>query len=163
GVVAAVAYEQSGLEAPAVAVHSQSASFIAGAMAGKVSDDKLYVASFCTLGITSGDLGDGYQCSATAQEFVDTLAEIAPDVQPDSLAANAYDGAMLFAQAAAATDGSGEAIVDYMVKVTDQPGALGVYSFSDDVRRGLGATQVLLGVFRGGSWVMSDPLNLPTI
>jgi len=84
-------------------------------------------------------------------------------VQPDSLAANAYDGVMLFAQAAAATDGSGEAIVDYMVKVTDQPGALGVYSFSDDVRRGLGATQVLLGVYRGGSWVMSDPLNLPTI
>lgn len=162
GIVAAVAYEQAGLEAPAVAVHSQSANFIAAAMAGRVSDDHLYVASFCTLGITSGDLDDGYACTESAQQFVDTLADVDPETQPDSLAAHAYDGAMLLAQAAAATDGSGDAIVDYLVGVTDQPGAMGVYSFSDEVRRGLGADQVLLGVFSGGQWVMSDPLNLPT-
>lgn len=103
----------------------------------------------------------GYACGDSAKQFADTLAKVAPDAAPDSLAAHAYDGTMLLAQAAAKTDGSGDAIVEYMVGVTDQPGAMGVYTFTNDVRRGLGSNQVVLGVFRQGAWEFNDPLNLP--
>lgn len=161
GVVAAVAYEESGLSAPAVAVHSQAVDFIANAMTGRVSNDTLYVASFCTLGVITDDLGDEYKCAASAREFVETLAAVAPNTPPDVLAAHAYDGAILLAQAAAATDGSADAIVEYMTSLTEAPAAMGVYTFTDEVRRGLGPDQVLLGLFEDGKWVMSDPLQLP--
>lgn len=161
GIVAAVAYEQSGLEAPAVAIHSQSVGFIAGAMADKVSDDTLYVASFCTLGVATGELTDDYTCYESAQEFVDTLATISPDAEADSLTAHAYDGALLLATAANETDGSGPAIVAYMEGLEEFPGAMGMYTFTDTIRRGLGSDQVLLGVYRGNVWEFSDALNLP--
>ncbi len=162
GVVAAQAFEQAGLTMPAVAVHSQGVPFVANAMNGRVSDDKILVAGFCTLGVITGELSQDFLCYDSAKEYVDTAQRIAPSVAPDVLGAHAYDGAIILATAANETDGSPQEIVRYIENLEDFPAAMGIYTFSESQRRGITSQEILLGVFRGGAWHLYDPLNLRT-
>jgi branched-chain amino acid transport system substrate-binding protein len=161
GIVAAVSYQQAGLEMPAFAIHSQGAPFIAQAMAGKVDNDKLYVAGFCPLGVGTG-LTEEYACVPKVEQFADVLGGIDPDVTPDYMAALGYDGAMLLAQAFEDADGDPDSVVSALEDMDGVDGVLGQYTFGPDVHRGIGPEQMLAGVFRDGAWVLSDPLQLPT-
>ena len=159
GVVAAVAYEQAGLTMPAFAIHSQGAPFVANAMKGKVGNDKLHVAGFCPLGVGAG-LTDEYACVSQVQEFSEALEGVAPDISPDFFAALGYDGAMLFAQAFEGVDDADQ-VVSNLEAMDGVDAALGQYAFSSDVHRGISSSQLLVGVYRDGEWVLADPLDLP--
>lgn len=159
GVVSAVSYQQAGLTMPAFAIHSQGAPFIAAAMSGKVGNDKLYVAGFCPLGVGTG-LTDEYACVPQVKEFSASLKSVAPDISPDYLAALGYDGAMLFAQAFEAATDSDE-VVSNLEGMEGVDGVLGQYTFGPELHRGISSAQLLVGVYRDDTWVLSDPLDLP--
>jgi branched-chain amino acid transport system substrate-binding protein len=161
GVVAAASYEQAGLTMPAFSIHSQGAAVIAKALAGKISNDRLYVGGFCVLGATTG-LGDEYPCVERAKSFAATLRSVAPDAAPDFTAGIGYDGVMLIAQAYEAANGDRDKIPAAFEGLQDVDGALGRYSFGPGLHRGLSAQQFLVGVLKGDQWVLADPLNLPT-
>lgn len=160
GIVAATSYYQANLPMPAIAIHSQSAAFVAGAMKGRIPDNKLLVMSFCPLGVVTGQFKNKYKCEVPAREFVKAARAFDPTASIDVLTAHAYDGAYLLTTAAKKTDGKADSIVKYMESLRNFPAALGSYTFTDKIRRGIDNDQFLLGVFRGGAWYVQDPLNL---
>ena len=86
GVVLATSYAQSGLEMPAMKLHSQALPAIESALTSAgLPDDKVYVAGFCPLAAAKEELEEGFLCSESTLEFTALLKEQFPDAVPTFL------------------------------------------------------------------------------
>jgi branched-chain amino acid transport system substrate-binding protein len=160
GIVAAQAYEQSGLEMPAVQLHSQGLPALAERMSQAVRDDVMFVPSFCPLAAAAGELEGTFACAEQANAFTEAFKAEHPDVTPDYFAAAAYDAVMQLGRALEESDGTADGIVEWLENQTIV-GASGTYEYSPDRHRGLGVDSVIMAVLRGGEWQLDSMLDAP--
>ncbi|MGK2955584.1 MAG: ABC transporter substrate-binding protein [Solirubrobacterales bacterium] len=163
GVVMATSYAQSGLEMPAMKLHSQALPAIESALAGALPDDKVYVAGFCPMAAAKGELEEGYVCSESTLAFTEKLQELFPDAVPTFLSAATYDAVMQLAAAVQEVGEDPNDIVAWFESQTGLPGANGVYTFGPDLHRGMGPDSVIIGVWRGDGFHLDSMNDMPAV
>ena len=163
GVVMATSFAQSGLEMPAMKLHSQALPLIEGALVGAVPDDQIYVAGFCPMAAAKGELAEGFLCSASTLEFTALLKEQFPDAVPTFLSAATYDAVVQIGTAVGEVGKDADDIVGWFESQTGLPGANGVYDFGPDQHRGMGPDSVIIGVYRGDGFYLASMNDMPTL
>jgi branched-chain amino acid transport system substrate-binding protein len=92
----------------------------------------------------AGELSDDAPGKDKYDEYVALYAENFDD-QPDMYSASGYDAVQILTRAIAATDGSGEAVRQYMIdELGSYTGVTGAIDFTEDDLRGISSDSVIL-------------------